>query len=146
MTTTVQNERFSMAEPVVFTIQEANKRVVLMSRIADDIEKTWSNIHETDRLLKLTQANPNPKLSQKEEEHKSTLNEQVNKLNRFVNEMEVLGVRVLTFNLVIVAFSAKHKSGRPMELIWKNGDVRVTGWKWPHNNLDAIGPIKYNSN
>lgn len=138
----VRSERLVMATPTSFTLEEANGRIILMSKIANDIEKTWKSVQEHDKFLRLTQANIEVKCMQHEERLKNYLNNEINTLNVYIHEMESLGVEILRFSKVIVAFPTIYNNG-PLHLIWMNGESCVTGYKYPNKSLETTIPIKY---
>ncbi len=114
-----------------FTIDEANRTLPLVGRIAGDIVATHAELMERaaeHRRLDPASASDRGRLRELEVE----LRELTDAVNRFIAELEDIGALFKGFDEGLVDFYSQ-LDGRPVFLCWKLGEEGIEWW----HELDA---------
>ena len=110
-----------------FTVEQANKALPLVSRIAADIVRVHKNAtHVQSQIEKL--GTGSKERSTLETEQERTLE----RLQNLVNELSEVGCQIKDFQIGLIDFTGRH-AGRDVCLCWKLGEARIEFW----HELDA---------
>lgn len=118
----------------VFTVEQANRTLPLVSRIVRDIVTLYPRWRERVRELEVMAADasadhPDPRLQQLEHEVQALAAE----IDGCIHEIRELGIEYkLPFDAGLVDFPGE-VGGRPVYLCWRLGEEAVTHW----HELDA---------
>ncbi|MEX2671946.1 MAG: DUF2203 domain-containing protein [Phycisphaeraceae bacterium] len=104
-----------------FTLEEANKALPYVSRIAEDIRGAYR--HALTLQEQLETASPEEDVSAAQREYERAIAE----LNRFVDELHQVGVELKDYDQCLLDFPAVHE-GREVYLCWKRGENEVHAW------------------
>jgi hypothetical protein len=110
-----------MPSKKLFTLEEANKAVVYVSKVALDIQTAY---REAVGLQEQLDVQNDARLSDKT---RLAYEESIAKLNRFVDELHELGAELRDYDLGIIDFPAIH-DGREISLCWKIGEPQINSW------------------
>lgn len=117
-----------------FTVDEANRTLPLVRRIAADIVKTHAAAREIHTQL-------TRRLSrQLRQDLEADLDRIVNKLQGYVDELTDIGVELKDYQHGLVDFVARH-DGRDIYLCWKLGEPDITHWHELHEGFQARQPV-----
>ena len=107
-----------------FTTTEANKMLPLVRSITDDIRENWDKIVvlRTEMECTFTKKNIESPSYMKEE-----LNYLIDKVNRYIKEMDDLGLFVAEFKRGVINFPSL-RNGHKVFLSWMTGEGSVEFW------------------
>lgn len=115
----------------IFTIDEANAMLPLVKAIAADIANTSRDyLERRQRLVSLTGGRDLAAGNPYDEELKDVqrrLDEQGQKVQEYVDELQQLGVEVKSLTEGLVDFPARI-DGREVYLCWKLGEPEISYW------------------
>jgi len=118
-------------EHVRFTVEQANRTLVLVSRIVKDIVGLYCQ----SRLLEKRLAKLNPATDERRQ-----INEQHHRLmadfSRYEAELKEIGCQLKDWRSGQVDFPAVH-NGREVYLCWRLGEETVEHWRYPHEGFAA---------
>lgn len=116
-----------------FTVQEANRALSLVRRVAADIVRT----HEEITVLQnqLEQAN-----SDKQDALQDKLQKQLEILQDYVDELTDIGCDIKDFRLGLIDFIGHH-AGRDICLCWKHGEETIGYWHELNTGFSGRQPI-----
>jgi hypothetical protein len=117
-----------MATKRIFTLEEANKSLPLVSRIVRDISAVYGTITNLNEKIR----GCTPKAA---EVYRKVLGEYQTKLVGFVDELEAVGVEIDHYVLGRVLFLAIYENGDRIHLVWKLGYAQIIGWKYAHQQF-----------
>lgn len=111
-----------------FTLDEANKALPYISRIAEDIRQSYRravNLQE-----QLDQPVPEDDVDLLRDDYEET----IGRLNRYVDELHDVGVELKDYEVGLVDFPALH-DGREICLCWKTGEEHIEAWHEVHTGF-----------
>ncbi len=109
-----------------FTVDEANRTLPLVRRIVADIVSTHGQLVERLQEYRTLHADAEAD-GQRRKKLESELEELTSTVNRFVAELEEIGVLFKGFEEGLVDFYAL-MDGRPIFLCWKLGEESIEWW------------------
>ncbi len=109
-----------------FTVDEANRTLPLVRRIVADIVSTHGQLVERLQEYRTLDADAEAD-GQRRKKLESELEELTSTVNRFVAELEEIGVLFKGFEEGLVDFYAL-MDGRPIFLCWKLGEESIEWW------------------
>ena len=112
----------------VFTVEQANRTLPLVSRIVQDIVTRYACWQERVQEFEVAAANaridrPDPRAEALQHE----VQEIAREIEGYVNELTELGVEFKGFDLGLVDFPG-HLGGRDVYLCWRLGEPAVEYW------------------
>jgi hypothetical protein len=112
----------------VFTVEQANRTLPLVSRIVQDIVTQYARWQDRVREYEIAAASarmdrPNPNAEALQHE----VQELAREIEGYVDELAELGVEFKGFDLGLVDFPGE-LGGRPVYLCWKLGEPAVEYW------------------
>lgn len=114
----------------IFSFTEANKMIPLVKAIVLDIQKTYFEAQAIREYLKTIQGNfeiESPEKLKILEDIKSKVDDYVEKIDRFVNELEELGCFLTDVNKGIVDFPSVYGE-KIILLCWNINEQEVSHW------------------
>ena len=117
----IQAERTSGDTRKYFTLDEANRSLPYVRRIIEDIRATYQRAVQLQQ--KLDKAMPQEILEAVQADYE----ENVESLNRFVDELHHVGVELKDYELGLIDFPAR-SDGREVYLCWRRGEEKVNAW------------------
>ena len=76
----------------ILSLEEANRMLPLLDKIAQDIMGTWDEIIRKRTELECLEKNPNPSPDEDDiQERKNELNRLIDRINGYIREVEELG-------------------------------------------------------
>lgn len=105
-----------------FTVEQANATLPLLSRIVEDVQRTYAQILELRRGLECP-----PQLAGKPHPLEQRYDEAMGRLGGLIDELHAIGVELKDFQKGIVDFPAE-RYGFPICLCWQQGEERVEHW------------------
>ncbi|MGK2934144.1 MAG: DUF2203 domain-containing protein [Gemmatimonadaceae bacterium] len=112
----------------VFTVEEANRTLPLVSRIVEDIVRDYARWKEKVDAFEVEVARA-PRGETGSEalrlEHEAQL--LATEIERCVGELSDLGIEFKGFDIGLVDFPGE-RDGRPVYLCWRLGEARVDYW------------------
>lgn len=122
-----------------FTVEEANRTLPLVSRVAADITREHQKVVAfQEQLQQLSAASKHRSQIEKD------LESNMERLASLVNELGNIGCEIKDFQIGLIDFIGKHK-GRDVCLCWKLGETDIGYWhemdagftgRQPINTLD----------
>lgn len=104
----------------LFSIEEANKSLILVSKIVEDITNTTSQLQiQKSKLSTIEQEN----INQEELQYIKTTAE---KLIHYYNELENLGIVLLNYHPIVIGFPSNQFNTEIDLLTWSPGQIEVT--------------------
>ncbi|MFP4144140.1 MAG: DUF2203 domain-containing protein [Phycisphaeraceae bacterium] len=103
-----------------FTVEEANRAIAYVSRVADDVTATYARVVRLRRELTQADVAAGERL---EASYESAMDE----LAQLVDELQAVGVELKDFERGLVDFPAVHE-GREILLCWQRGEREVSHW------------------
>lgn len=117
-----------------FTIEEANRALPYISRVAVDIAEVYSQVIELRNELENLDDGSLRDLT--EREYETTMD----RLGGLVDELHHAGVELRDFELGLVDFPALHDQQEIM-LAWQTGEMKVGRWHAAHGDNDELQSI-----
>lgn len=107
-----------------FTIEQANKSLVLLQRIVGEVMQEYQRLLELEELIEGAEHdNGSGGLNR----YRKQLVETVDRVQECLEELELIGVVLRDFTKGIVDFPAR-QDGREIRLCWMFGEERVAHW------------------
>lgn len=116
-----------------FTLEEANRALPLVQRVARDVVETYRRIVELRRELEEDGARD---LAEAEADYER----QMDRLSDLVDELHLVGVELRDFEAGTIDFPAWHGDHEVL-LTWRYGDERVTCWHEHDDAFDSRRPL-----
>ena len=113
----------------IFTTDEANRMLPLVSRIADDLVATYADVNRALQAFEaekaLTEADParEPLLRQRDREVADVLD----RFQNLIEEIEALGGTVKDYEAGMIDFYGD-VDGEIVYLCWQRGEPQITHW------------------
>ncbi len=135
------------AEKKVFTVDEANRTLPLVSVIVQDIVQLFQDVHDRrERLSHIRQMRSKgddqttDAYSEEVEQAVSVLNEDIERLDDFINELSQLGAELKDPILGLVDFPCIYE-GREICLCWKLGEESIDFWHETDTGFQGRQPV-----
>lgn len=112
-----------------FTIDQANRALALVRRVAEDVVQQYRRVVEKQEELERLEDKDKVEAAN---EARDQLVDEVDKLQRLFEELNEVGVELKEPSIGLLDFPAMHK-GREIYLCWKVGEGNVSHW----HELDA---------
>lgn len=109
------------AKKKFFTVVEANRALPYVSRIMEDIRTSYSRARELED--RMDRPMPDDNTQKMQDEFDRTIED----LNRFVQELQQVGVHIKDYDLGLLDFPGEHE-GREICLCWKRGEDKIHAW------------------
>lgn len=107
-----------------FTVAQANRSLVLVRRIVEDVVREYGLLIELEELIDAAESSGRYEAL---ETARQKLVTTVDTLQTCLEELEQLGVELKDFARGIVDFPA-HAQGRPIRLCWMRGEDQISHW------------------
>jgi len=104
-----------------FTVDEANRALPYVSRVADDIADCYREAVDVRQRIE------QPGIDDAVEQLKSDYESAMDRLNDLVDELQHANVELKDFERGLVDFPARH-DGREICLCWHRGESTVQAW------------------
>ncbi len=104
-----------------FTVEQANRALPYIRRVAEDIRNTFK------QAVELQQSMERPDIADNVNALREHYEQIVDKLNGYVDELSETGVALKDFEIGLIDFPALHE-GREVLLCWKLGEPRIVAW------------------
>lgn len=111
-----------------FTLEDANRALPLVGRIASDVVESYHRIVDLRREL---EQDGSRDLAEAERDYEH----EMDRLSDLVDELHLVGVELRDFELGVIDFPAWY-AGHEVLLTWRHGEERVSFW---HEPGDAFG-------
>ena len=105
----------------LFTLDEANSSLPYVERVVADIRETYRIAVDLQHRLEFPAPGDDPNDVQLEYDHV------VRELNRYVDELNQVGVELKDYDMGLVDFPSLHE-GREIYLCWKSGEKNILAW------------------
>jgi len=127
---------------MVFTIDQANRTLPLVSRIVTDIVETYERWQEAVRAFEIASVGakadaPSPEAVALEREAQRLAVE----ITGFVRELDTLGVEFKGYDIGLVDFPSR-VGDRPVYLCWRLGEPAVRYWHETNGGFAGRQPIE----
>jgi hypothetical protein len=119
-----------------FTIDQANRVLPRVKRLAREIVKTYRQWHELLVASEVAAAQRIPLADAPPTESEIELQRLAERIATRIAELEALGVAFRGFEDGLVDFPS-HIGGRPAYLCWRIGEPAVEHWHEAHDGLDG---------
>ena len=107
-----------------FTVQQANKSLVLLQRIVGEIIDEYNKLLQVEELIETAEeTNNNHRLG----EYRKELVRSVDAVHGCLEELDYIGASVRDFRTGVVEFPAIYE-GREIRLCWVYGDEKISYW------------------
>ncbi len=121
----------------VFSIEQANRALPLVSRIVRDVVEQHREICDLEELCQV----PRPGWSARVvSDIRDAYADALERLRGLIDELADVGVQLKDWRRGIVDFPAYH-AGRPVELCWRLGEKRICHWHEPDAGFRCRRPI-----
>ncbi|MGC9455686.1 MAG: DUF2203 domain-containing protein [Phycisphaerae bacterium] len=121
----------------VFTLEKANRSLVLVRRIVEDLVAIYDRAIELQQVAECAQLGPDYGQRRTAE---NQLAEAVDQLQSYLWELDELGVELQDWRTGRVDFPARI-DGRNIYLSWRLGDPEVLFWHEPREEFEHLHPI-----
>ena len=118
----------------LFTLDEANRALPLVRRIALDIVR----IHEEATILHSRLEHRTR--SQQRSEIESSLERAVDRLNDLIEELKEIGCELKDYRMGLIDFVGKHQ-GREIYLCWRLGEDQIGHWHELNDGIAGRKPV-----
>lgn len=122
-----------------FTIEQANRTLPLVRRIAQDIVDHYGQWQEMVKSLDVLAAGPAPD-SVKIDRLQRDIQSAARTIDGFVRELNDLGVEMKGLDIGLVDFPGE-VDGRPVYLCWRLGEPAVAHWHERDAGFDSRRPL-----
>ena len=124
-----------------FTVEQANRTLPLVSRIVEDIVRTYGvwqdKVREFEVLSATVRADMPNESAEALQREASQLAEEI---DRYIGEIGALGVEFKGFDLGLVDFPGEI-DGRPVFLCWRLGEPAVQYWHDRDSGYEGRQPL-----
>lgn len=107
-----------------FTLEQANRSLVLVQRIVGDVVDEYQRLLELEDLIEAAEQSGSRR--QLEDARQQLVNT-VDVLQGCLEELDTMGVELRDFSRGIVDFPSRHDE-RPISLCWMHGEETVRHW------------------
>ena len=121
----------------IFTIDQANRALSLVSRVVSDIVGQQRDVCELEEILQAPQSEVLPGVWERYQEHYT---DALERLRELIDELADVGCYLRDWRRGIVDFPAIH-NGRRVELCWRLGERRICHWHEPDAGFRCRQPI-----
>jgi hypothetical protein len=121
----------------IFTIDQANRALPLVSRVVRDIVRQQRDVCELEETLQAPLDNEPSGLWERYQERYT---DSLERLRDLIDELSDVGCHLRDWRRGIVDFPAVHK-GRRVELCWRLGERRICHWHEPDAGFRCRQPI-----
>lgn len=111
----------------LFTVEQANATLPLVSRIVQDIVTDYRRWQEQVQRYELAAAGAGTTESEEQTMLRQRVDELAQRINGYLAELEPIGCVFKGFDLGLVDFPAR-LNGRDIFLCWKHGESEVAHW------------------
>jgi hypothetical protein len=122
----------------LFTVEQANRTLVLLQRIVGDIVNEYKTLMELEEWIDLAEQSGN---SLALERSRKQLVATVDTLQNCLEELDQVGVELRDFTRGIVDFPAS-RDGRAISLCWRLGEAEVSYWHETREGYASRRPIE----
>lgn len=122
----------------LFTVEQANRTLVLLQRIVGDIVAEYKTLMELEEWIDLAEQSGN---ACQLERSRKQLVAAVDTLQNCLEELDQVGVELRDFTRGIVDFPAS-RDGRVISLCWKLGEPQVMHWHETREGYASRRPIE----
>lgn len=119
-----------------FTVAEANRALVLVKKIVDDITEEYSRLTE---LHEMSEVSTDSESSLGNEVRQQLVNS-VTRIQGYVQELDEIGVDLKDWTLGVVHFPCM-ADGREVALCWESGETKVLHWHESDSEFTDRKPI-----
>jgi len=130
----------SSAEPAArrqFSIEEANRALVLVRRIVDDVVGDYRRLTEMQEWMDLAEAQGQ---GARARSARGELLRLAERIWGYLEELEAIGVELRDSALGVVDFPSL-LDGRPVSLCWCRGEAEVAHWHEPDAEFSERRPL-----
>jgi hypothetical protein len=120
-----------------WTVDEANRSLVLVRRIAADVTEQYAALRELHETVETAQRQGRYEIAR---DSRNELLRQVERMQDCVEELETVGVDLEDWTLGVVHFACL-ADGREVLLCWQRGEQRVGHWHEVDDGCGARKPI-----
>lgn len=118
-----------------FNFEEANRALIFIRPIIDDIQKTWAALVTAKKTLESAVINgesiTSPQLMKMEED----IQDNLKKIERYMREIEQVGCVFKDFSRGVVDFATFYKNDE-VYLCWHSGEKNVSHWHYGDTGFD----------
>jgi hypothetical protein len=127
---------------MVFTIDQANRTLPLVSRIVTDIVETYERWQEAVRAFEIASVGAKADAPSAEAvAHEREAQRLAVEITGFVRELETLGVEFKGYDIGLVDFPSR-VGDRPVYLCWRLGEPAVQYWHETNGGFAGRQPIE----
>jgi hypothetical protein len=119
----------STAPKLLFTVEEANKRLPLVKSIVKDIVELFSSVNDRRERLERLRSNrtDDDVYSEELDRSEDELQKDVERLQEYIEELQTLGVELKDPAIGLVDFRTLVE-GREAYLCWRLGEEEIAFW------------------
>jgi hypothetical protein len=128
----------SEGDTKVFTLEQANRSLVLLQRIVGEVVREYGELLELEERIESAEQSNRP--AQLELARKRLVTT-VDNLQSCLEELDQLGVELRDFARGIVDFPCEHE-GRVISLSWLYGEEEVRHWHERHASFACRQPVE----
>lgn len=122
----------------VFSLAEANRALVLVRKITQEMISAYSELLEL--RSEFEELSMSLVARERIEEVRGAIEYRLNTLNRLREELSDIGVELKDFKTGLVDFPANHQ-GRRVYLCWRHGEDRIAFWHDTDSGFSGRKPI-----
>jgi|SRR6476660_8413444 hypothetical protein len=116
-----------------FTLEQANKALPLVKRVADDIVRTHADAMKLQQDMERVE-------SKRKAEIQSQLETSMHRLEDLVDELSEIGCELKDYQMGLIDFTGRH-NGHDVSLCWKVGEERIGYWHETESGYAGRQPI-----
>ena len=125
------------ADGKYFTIAEADRALVLVTRIVTDIVREYHHLLDLQEGVDLAEA---ARQFAQADAERAKLSAAAEKLRVFLEELDEVGVSLRDWSVGIVDFPSII-DGKEVQLCWQVGEPKVNYWHEPHGGTRGRQPL-----
>lgn len=126
-------------EAVVFTVDSANRALVLVRRIVEDIVQRYQDLMSLRAERELL-AGTGPDVERRGANLREQIEKRIDALNRLAAELSEVGVELKDWATGLVDFPAI-RDGKRVLLCWRLGEPEVAHWHDLHSGFSGRQPV-----
>ncbi len=126
-------------ETVVFTVDSANRALVLVRRIVEDIVRRYQDLMSLRAERELL-AGAGPEVERRGADLRDQIEKRIDALNRLAAELGEVGVELKDWATGLVDFPAI-RDGKRVLLCWRLGESEVAHWHDLHSGFSGRQPV-----
>lgn len=120
-----------------FTIQEADRALVLVKRVVADIVREYHNLLDLQEAIDAAEA---ARQFARADATRDRLGQTAEKLRVYLEELDEVGVSLRDWSVGIVDFPSI-VDGKEVQLCWQVGEPRVSHWHESHGSNRGRQPL-----